>query len=113
MLTVSVYRSVFVCARPHNTHQHAPTHTSNTHTTHMHAGACVGVCMCVCVVCVLGKSVLRARSTLTFHHPEQSLLHKLHWLDHVIRVGVFSVSVSLKRALFNETLTLNTPTLIT
>ena len=31
--------------------------------------------------------------TLTFHHPEQSLLHKLHWLDHVIRVGVFSVSV--------------------
>ena len=29
--------------------------------------------------------------TLTFHHPEQSLLHKLHWLDHVIRVGVFSV----------------------
>ena len=28
--------------------------------------------------------------TLTFHHPEQSLLHKLHWLDHVIRVGVFS-----------------------
>ena len=27
--------------------------------------------------------------TLTFHHPEQSLLHKLHWLDHVIRVGVF------------------------
>ena len=30
--------------------------------------------------------------TLTFHHPEQSLLHKLHWLDHVIRVGVFSVS---------------------
>ena len=26
--------------------------------------------------------------TLTFHHPEQSLLHKLHWLDHVIRVGV-------------------------
>ena len=25
--------------------------------------------------------------TLTFHHPEQSLLHKLHWLDHVIRVG--------------------------
>ena len=32
--------------------------------------------------------------TLTFHHPEQSLLHKLHWLDHVIRVGVFSVSVA-------------------
>ena len=31
--------------------------------------------------------------TVTFHHPEQSLLHKLHWLDHVIRVGVFSVSV--------------------
>ena len=31
--------------------------------------------------------------TLTFHHPEQSLLHKLHWLDHVIRVGVFSVLV--------------------
>ena len=30
--------------------------------------------------------------TVTFHHPEQSLLHKLHWLDHVIRVGVFSVS---------------------
>ena len=30
--------------------------------------------------------------TLTFHHPEQSLLHKLHRLDHVIRVGVFSVS---------------------
>ena len=29
--------------------------------------------------------------TVTFHHPEQSLLHKLHWLDHVIRVGVFSV----------------------
>ena len=58
---------------------------------------------------------MRARITLTvtFHHPEQSLLHKLHWLDHVIRVGVFSVSVSLKRALFNETLTLNTPTLIT
>ena len=27
--------------------------------------------------------------TLTFHHPEQSLLHKLHWLDHVIRVGVY------------------------
>ena len=35
--------------------------------------------------------------TLTFHHPEQSLLHKLHWLDHVIRVGVFSVSVSRAR----------------
>ena len=31
--------------------------------------------------------------TVTFHHPEQSLLHKLHWLDHVIRVGVFSVLV--------------------
>ena len=29
--------------------------------------------------------------TLTFHHPEQSLLHKLHWLDHVIRVGVVGV----------------------
>ena len=37
--------------------------------------------------------------TLTFHHPEQSLLHKLHWLDHVIRVGVFSVSVFVARAL--------------
>ena len=47
--------------------------------------------------------------TLTFHHPEQSLLHKLHWLDHVIRVGVFSVVK--KRALFFTTL--NTPTLIT
>ena len=34
--------------------------------------------------------------TLTFHHPEQSLLHKLHWLDHVIRVGVFSVSVFMR-----------------
>ena len=34
--------------------------------------------------------------TVTFHHPEQSLLHKLHWLDHVIRVGVFSVLVSAR-----------------
>ena len=34
--------------------------------------------------------------TLTFHHPEQSLLHKLHWLDHVIRVGVFSVLVCVR-----------------
>ena len=45
--------------------------------------------------------------TLTFHHPEQSLLHKLHWLDHVIRVGVFSVwraPVTL-----NTILTPNTP----
>ena len=33
--------------------------------------------------------------TLTFHHPEQSLLHKLHWLDHVIRVGVFGVKKKL------------------
>ena len=32
--------------------------------------------------------------TVTFYHPEQSLLHKLHWLDHVIRVGVFSVNVA-------------------
>ena len=47
--------------------------------------------------------MLRARNrlfptltlTLTFHHPEQSLLHKLHWLDHVIRVGVFSVNVNV------------------
>ena len=38
--------------------------------------------------------------TLTFHHPEQSLLHKLHWLDHVIRVGVFSV---LARATLTDT----------
>ena len=30
--------------------------------------------------------------TVTFHHPEQSLLHKFHWLDHVLRVGVFSVT---------------------
>ena len=45
--------------------------------------------------------------TLTFHHPEQSLLHKLHWLDHVIRVGVFSVKEEA------SSLTLNTPTLIT
>ena len=36
--------------------------------------------------------------TLTFHHPEQSLLHKLHWLDHVIRVGVF---MSVSRARLN------------
>ena len=47
------------------------------------------------------RLVLCARATLTltltFHHPEQSLLHKLHWLDHVIRVGVFSVLV-FKRA---------------
>ena len=53
--------------------------------------------------CWLVCGVYRARAThhtlfptltltLTFHHPEQSLLHKLHWLDHVIRVGVFSVS---------------------
>lgn len=38
--------------------------------------------------------------TLTFHHPEQSLLHKLHWLDHVIRVGVFSVSISKKTSFY-------------
>ena len=37
--------------------------------------------------------------TLTFHHPEQSLLHKLHWLDHVIRVGVFSVLMCVKKKL--------------
>ena len=42
--------------------------------------------------------------TLTFHHPEQSLLHKLHWLDHVIRVGVFSVKEDM------SSLTLNTHT---
>ena len=57
--------------------------------------------------------------TLTFHHPEQSLLHKLHWLDHVIRVGVFSVNVGkvVKKGrpflTTLPTLTLNTPTLIT
>ena len=47
---------------------------------------------------------MRARPplTVTFHHPEQSLLHKLHWLDHVIRVGVFSA---------RTTQTLNTNTL--
>jgi len=40
--------------------------------------------------------------TLTFHHPEQSLLHKLHWLDHVIRVGVF---VQRRGLFFAQTLT--------
>ena len=44
------------------------------------------------IVFVLGWCLLSVCArTLTFHHPEQSLLHKLHWLDHVIRVGVFSV----------------------
>ena len=40
----------------------------------------------------VGVSRARHNINTTFHHPEQSLLHKLHWLDHVIRVGVFSVS---------------------
>ena len=64
----------------------------------------VGVA-CSCLV------VARALTlTLTFHHPEQSLLHKLHWLDHVIRVGVFSVSVSVLARDTTNTLTLiNTP----
>ena len=62
--------------------------------------ALISVCWC-CSGCVEGSVNVMGRKggnrlfptltlTLTFHHPEQSLLHKLHWLDHVIRVGVFS-----------------------
>ena len=69
--------------------------------------ALISVCWC-CSGCVEGSVNVMGRKggnrlfptltlTLTFHHPEQSLLHKLHWLDHVIRVGVFSVSVSVAR----------------
>ena len=74
--------------------------------------ALISVCWC-CSGCVEGSVNVMGRKggnrlfptltlTLTFHHPEQSLLHKLHWLDHVIRVGVFSVS----RARLPITLTL-------
>ena len=62
-----------------------------------------------CVVCARATLTL----TLTFHHPEQSLLHKLHWLDHVIRVGVFGVLRVKKEASFLTLNTPNTPTLIT
>ena len=63
--------------------------------------ALISVCWC-CSGCVEGSVNVMGRKggnrlfptltlTLTFHHPEQSLLHKLHWLDHVIRVGVVGV----------------------
>ena len=73
--------------------------------------ALISVCWC-CSGCVEGSVNVMGRKggnrlfptltlTLTFHHPEQSLLHKLHWLDHVIRVGVFSVSVSARTDLLH------------
>ena len=81
--------------------------------------ALISVCWC-CSGCVEGSVNVMGRKggnrlfptltlTLTFHHPEQSLLHKLHWLDHVIRVGVFSVSVCVSGARVH-TLTLLTHT---
>ena len=86
------------------------THTPPTLTTYLliALAALISVCWC-CSGCVEGSVNVMGRKggnrlfptltlTLTFHHPEQSLLHKLHWLDHVIRVGVFSVLVCVARA---------------
>ena len=91
--------SVYVSAR-----------TTPTPTTYLliALAALISVCWC-CSGCVEGSVNVMGRKggnrlfptltlTLTFHHPEQSLLHKLHWLDHVIRVGVFSILVNVLRA---------------
>ena len=92
------------------------THTPSFHTPHtpltltyVNLKAGISMEVCVCSGCVEGSVNVMGRKggnrlfptltlTLTFHHPEQSLLHKLHWLDHVIRVGVFSVSECVARA---------------
>ena len=61
---------------------------------------------------LIGVFMVTRALTVTFHHPEQSLLHKLHWLDHVIRVGVFSVNCFMLLGARMTYLTLNTITLI-
>ena len=74
----------------------ARKHTPTTYLL-IALAALISVCWC-CSGCVEGSVNVMGRKggnrlfptltlTLTFHHPEQSLLHKLHWLDHVIRVG--------------------------
>ena len=94
--------------------RHTPVPTPTTYLL-IALAALISVCWC-CSGCVEGSVNVMGRKggnrlfptltlTLTFHHPEQSLLHKLHWLDHVIRVGVFSVSVC--RARDTQTQTLN------
>ena len=102
-----VVGGVYSClARALNTQTPTPTPTLTTYLL-IALAALISVCWC-CSGCVEGSVNVMGRKggnrlfptltlTLTFHHPEQSLLHKLHWLDHVIRVGVFSVSVSRAR----------------